>query len=169
MINKKTVWLYIELLILQKMAQSLSRLYVHLIFHIKNTSVKIRKTEKQRVYAYMGTVIKSNGSLPIVINGTDDHVHVLCVMSKNIALSKLAEEIKRHSSRWIKTIDDYYQRFAWQGGYAGFSVSPSIHAKTRQYIEDQEGHHRKMTFKEEYLLFLKEYGIEYNEKYLWTD
>jgi hypothetical protein len=90
-------------------------------------------------------------------------------MSKNIALAKLTEEIKRHSSRWIKTIGSQYKDFNWQGGYAGFSVSQSLHEKTKQYIFQQEEHHKKMTFKEELILFLNEYGIEYDERYLWTD
>ena len=152
------------------MAQSLSKLYVHIIYHIKNNSqVIIRKQEKEKLYAYMGSIINDNESIPIKINGVEDHVHILCVMSKNISLAKLVEEIKRHSSRWIKTIDPYYTQFAWQGGYGGFSVSPSLHDKTKRYIENQEEHHKKMSFKEEYLLFLKEYGIEYDEKYLWMD
>lgn len=151
------------------MAQSLSKLYVHLIYHIKNSSVLVRDEEKQQLYAYIGSVLKSNESIPIVINGTHDHVHILCVMSKNIALAKLVEEVKRHSSRWIKTLDNYYSEFAWQGGYGGFSVSPSIHDKTKRYIENQKHHHKKMTFQEEYLKFLKEYGIDYNEQYLWSD
>jgi hypothetical protein len=90
-------------------------------------------------------------------------------MSKNIALARLTEEIKRHSSRWIKTKGPYYNQFAWQGGYAGFSVSQSLHDKTKLYIQNQEEHHKKMTFKEELMAFLKEYGIEYDERYLWTD
>jgi len=90
-------------------------------------------------------------------------------MSKNIALSKLVEEIKRHSSRWIKTKGEQYRQFAWQGSYGAFSVSSSLHDKTKRYIENQENHHKKMTFKDEYLLFLKEYGINYKEQYLWTD
>ena len=151
------------------MAQSLSKLYVHIIFHIKNNSCTIRKQEKQELYAYMGSIIKDNESIPILINGVKDHVHILCVMSKNIALAKLVEEIKRHSSRWIKTKDSHYAKFAWQGGYGGFSVSPSLHDKTKHYIENQEEHHKKRTFKEEYILFLKEYEIEYNEKYLWNN
>lgn len=129
----------------------------------------------------MGAIIKDNNSIPIIINGVEDHVHVFCVMSKNIALSKLVEEIKRHSSRWIKTRGLYYRQFFWQaclpqgssarrqGGYGGFSVSPSLHAKTREYIKNQESHHKKSSFKEEYLLFLKEYGVDYDENYLWTD
>ncbi len=117
----------------------------------------------------MGAIIKDNDSIPVLINGTNDHIHILCVMSKNVALAKLVEEIKRHSSRWIKTVDHHYKQFAWQGGYAGFSVSQSLHEKTRHYIEIQEEHHKKMTFKEELIAFLKEYGIEYDERFLWSD
>ncbi len=151
------------------MAQSLSKIYIHLVFHIKKNSPAIREEHKNDLYAYMGSVIKSNDSIPIIINGTADHVHILCVMSKNISLAKLTEEIKRHSSRWIKTLDPHYTKFAWQGGYAGFSVSQSIHDKTKQYIANQEEHHKKFTFKEELISFLKEYGVEYNEAYLFED
>lgn len=151
------------------MAQSLSKLYVHLIFHSKNTSVSIRNEDKDDLYAYMGSIIKDNQSIPILINGTKDHIHILCVLYKNIALAKLTEEIKRRSNRWIKTVRQNYNQFAWQGGYAGFSVSQSLHEKTKQYIFLQEEHHKKMTFNEELILFLKEYGIEYDERYLWTD
>ncbi len=151
------------------MSQSLSKLFVHLVFHIKNKNIPIGDEVKPDLFAYMGAVIKDNASIPIIINGTHDHVHVLCIMSKNIALAKLVEEIKRHSSRWIKTRGQQYKGFAWQGGYAGFSVSPSLHDKTRDYIMNQEKHHKKMTFKEELIMFLKEYGIDYNEKYLWDD
>ncbi|NDV46912.1 transposase [Paludibacter sp. 221] len=151
------------------MAQSLSKLYIHVVFHIKTESVRIRKEDKSDLYAYIGAIIKDKDSIPILINGTDDHLHILCVMSKNITLSKLVEEIKGNSSRWIKRFNSYYKDFAWQGGYGGFSVSPSLHDKTKRYIENQEEHHKKMTFREEYLMFLKEYGIEYNEQHLWTD
>ena len=151
------------------MSQTLSKIFVHIIFHIKNGSVEIDKIVSNELYAYMGAIIKDNESIPILINGTGDHVHILCVMSKNIALSKLVEEIKRHSSRWIKTKGEKYRQFAWQGGYGAFSVSSSLHDKTKRYIENQEDHHKKVTFKDEYLLFLKEYGINYNEQYLWTN
>ena len=77
-----------------------------------------------------------------MINGVEDHIHILCIMSKNIALAKFVEEIKRHSSRWIKTKGDHYTKFAWQGGYGGFSVGPSLHDKTKQYIKNQENHHQ---------------------------
>ena len=151
------------------MSQSLSKLYIHLVFRIKATSVPIRKEEMKKLFAYMGAIIKDNDSIPIIINGIEDHVHILCIMSKNIALSKLAEEVKRHSSRWIKTQDVYYKKFAWQGGYGGFSVSQSVHNRTKKYIENQEEHHSKKTFEKEYLAFLKKYNVNYNENYLWTD
>lgn len=151
------------------MAQSLSKLYVHLIYHIKTTSVTIRQKDEKRLYAYIGSIIKTNESIPIIINGIEDHIHILFVMSKNIALSKIVEEIKRNSSRWIKDIDNHYENFAWQGGYGGFSVSPSLHDKTKRYIQNQKAHHKKISFQDEYLMFLKEYGIDYNEQYVWND
>jgi len=151
------------------MAQSLSKLYVHLIFHVKSTSVRIINKDKKELYAYIGSIIKDNGCIPVMINGTEDHIHVLLVLSKNISLAKLVEEIKRHSSRWIKKLDPQYKTFAWQGGYAGFSVSPSVHDKTKYYILNQEKHHKKMSFNEELVAFLNEYKIEYNNQYLWTD
>lgn len=117
----------------------------------------------------IGAIIKNNESIPITINGMEDHLHVLCVISKNISLAKLLEEIKRNSSRWIKTFDPYYKNFAWQGGYGAFSVSASMHDKTKAYIEHQEEHHKKITFHEEYKLFLNEFHINYDERYLWTD
>ena len=151
------------------MAQSLSKLYVYLIYHIKTTSVTIRQEDEKRLYAYIGSIIKTNESIPIIINGIEDHIHILFVMSKNIALSKIVEEIKRNSSRWIKDIDNHYKNFAWQGGYGGFSVSPSLHDKTKRYIQNQKAHHKKTSFQEEYIMFLKEYGIDYNEQYVWND
>ena len=151
------------------MGQSLSKLYLHIIFYIKTKSAKIRPQEKPDLCAYIASIIKDRQSIPIIINGTENHLHILCVMSKNIALADFMEDIKKYSSRWIKTKNDSYKSFAWQGGYAGFSVSPSLQEKTRNYIERQEEHHKKLSFQEEYLLFLKEYGIDYNEDFLWRD
>ena len=151
------------------MAQSLSKLYVHIIFHIKYNSPKIREQEEKELYAYIGSIIKDNQSIPVIINGVKDHIHILLVLSKNISLSKIVEEIKRHSSRWIKTKDNYYSKFAWQGGYGAFSVSQSLYNKTKNYIKSQKDHHKKMDFKKEYLLFLKEYDVDFDERYLWTD
>jgi putative transposase len=148
------------------MSQSLSKLYVHITFHVKRESARMRKEERASLFAYMGSVLNSIECTPIKINGVDDHVHILCVLSKNIALSKLVEDVKRHSSRWIKTLAPYYKTFAWQGGYGGFSVSPSMISKTSQYIENQEEHHKKVTYREECISFFKAYGIEFDLKFL---
>ncbi|MEI7595488.1 MAG: transposase, partial [Bacteroidota bacterium] len=113
------------------MSQSLSKLFVHIVFHTKYNENTIRNNDKNDLYAYMGSIIKDTESIPILINGIENHVHILCVMSKNISLAKLVEEIKKHSSRWIKTKDVHYANFAWQGGYGGFSVSPSLQEKTK--------------------------------------
>lgn len=151
------------------MSQSLSKLHLHLIFRVKKKSVHIKPQDSPDFFAYIGSIIKANGSIPIVINGPGDHIHILCVMSKNISLAKLVEEINHHSSRWIKTRGLHYQNFAWQGGYDGFSVSPSIHDQVKRYIQNQLEHHRKKTFTEELVEFLVKHNIEYNEQYLWTD
>lgn len=151
------------------MSQSLSKLYIHATFHIKYNSVPIRKQEWTELYAYIGQVLKSLCCVPIKIGGVENHIHILCVMSKNIALSKLMEDVKRHSSRWIKTKDLYYKDFAWQGGYGCFSVSQSRVERTIRYIAEQEEHHRKQDHKQEYLAFLQKYEVDYNENYLFTD
>ena len=151
------------------MAQSLSKLYIHIIFHIKSNSVAIREEDESKLYAYIGSIIKSNQSIPIIINGTHNHLHIFLILSKNISLSKMVEEIKKHSSRWIKSQSGYYTNFSWQNGYMGISVSPSIAEKTKKYISNQKEHHKKMNFREEYLMFLKKYEIEFNNDFLWTD
>ena len=107
------------------MPQSLSKLYVHIVFHIKNNDVLIRAEDEKELYSYIGGIIKANESFPIKINGTENHLHILTTMSKNLSLAKFVEEIKRNRSRWIKSKGEHYQFFAWQGGYAGYSVSQS--------------------------------------------
>ena len=150
------------------MSQSLSKLYVRLIFHVKNNICLIRQVDEEELYAYIGSLVKLSKSIPVCINGTGDHIHVLCIISKNVSLADLLEDIKRNSSRWIKTKGIYYNDFAWQGGYSGYSVSQSKVEIVERYIQNQKEHHKHQTFKEEYLQFLKENGVEYDEKYLWT-
>jgi len=115
----------------------------------------------------MASILQLNDCRLMQIGGMPDHIHILCVLSRKITIAKLVEEIKRNSSRWLAQVHPYYERFYWQGGYGAFSVSPSVCNKTIEYIKNQAIHHKSTTFKEEYILFLKEYGIEYDEKYLW--
>jgi REP element-mobilizing transposase RayT len=123
---------------------------------------------EKELYAYIGGVLKTLQCVPICINGIENHIHILCILSKNIALAELLEQIKGSSSKWIKTKGAEYINFAWQGGYGGFSVSQSKAEVVKHYIENQKEHHKAVSFKEEYTQFLKEYEIEYNEDYLWS-
>lgn len=151
------------------MSHSLSKLCVHIVFHTKYNQDLIDAEIEAELYAFIGGVIKENQSIPIKINGIENHIHILAIMSKNIALSKFVEEIKRKSSRWIKTKGEKYRNFAWQGGYGGFSVCDSSLNRLILYIANQKVHHKKITFQEEYENYLKEHNIEYDERYLWSD
>ena len=151
------------------MAQSLCKLYIHLIFHIKTTSPIIRDTDLERVHSYIGQLVNTTGCTEIRAGGIGDHIHLLFMLSKDAALSHVVEEIKRNSSRWIKTIAPYYRVFAWQSGYAAFSVSQSVVDKTISYINNQREHHKKKSFIDEYRNFLKLYNIEYDENYVFRD
>ena len=105
----------------------------------------------------------------IQVGGIGDHVHILFLLSKNVSISHVVEEVKRNSSRWIKSIAPHYAKFEWQGGYAAFSVSRSVVDKTLQYINNQREHHAKRSFRDEYIDFLKLYDIDYDEKYVFAD
>ncbi len=151
------------------MPQSLSKVYLHLIFHIKTTSVRMMEKDWEHIHAYMACVLNDMGCNSICVGGTDDHVHILFLLSRNTTISKAVEDVKRHSSRWIKTLAPSYAKFEWQGGYGMFSVSQSVVNNVVKYIKNQKVHHRKMTFAEEYALFLNEYGVEYDERYVFRD
>ncbi|MBO7477215.1 MAG: transposase [Salinivirgaceae bacterium] len=151
------------------MPQSLSKIYLHIVFHIKTTSPQIDEAHLERVHSYIGQLVNSTGCSVIRVGGIGDHVHVLCLLSRNETVSHLVEEIKRNSSRWIKTLGQEYECFAWQGGYAVFSVSESLINKTIEYVINQKEHHKKLSFKEEYIQFLKLYNIDYDERYVFED
>ena len=149
------------------MAQSFSQIFVHAVFSTKKRYPFIKAEIESELFAYMGDSIKRLKGIPILINGIANHVHVFSTLPKLITVPKLIEELKRNSSRWIKSKGVSYQRFAWQNGYGAFSVSPSKKETVINYIANQKVHHKKMTFEEEYLKFLEEYGIDYDERYLW--
>lgn len=117
--------------------------------------------------AYIGGICKNLECTPIIINGHEDHIHILCFLSRKISLMKLVEETKSHSSKWIKTKGEKYSIFYWQSGYGAFSVNPKEIEIVKTYILNQEEHHTKKTFQQEYISFLKNYNTEYDEKYLW--
>ena len=103
----------------------------------------------------------------VKIGGYTDHVHILCLLSKKITLMKLLEEVKSHSSKWMKTKGPELKNFYWQDGYGAFSVNPSQIDRVIAYIENQNEHHRKKTSQDEYRAFLKKYKVEFDERYVW--
>ena len=149
------------------MAQSLSKVYVHITFSTKNRYPFIDKTIEQELWAYLGSVCKVLECNPIRVGGYNDHVHICCLLSKKIPQTKLLEEVKKKSSLWIKSKGERYQQFYWQDGYGIFSVNPSELDKVVEYIDNQHEHHRKRSFQEELLAFLKKYKVKYDERYLW--
>jgi len=151
------------------MAQSLAQVYIHLVFHTKYNSVTIREDDLPELFAYIDGIIVNKNSMVIQIGGVPNHIHILCTLPRTISMADFVEDIKKCSSKWIKTLSPYYSKFAWQGGYAIFSVSASQVQKVKDYVTNQKEHHRKKTFQEEYEAFLQAYNIEYNPEYVFKD
>ncbi len=149
------------------MPQSIAYNYLHITFSTKYRVPMIDEAIEEELFKYIGGICKNLECNPIKVGGYRDHIHILCVLSRKIALMKLLEEIKSHSSKWIKTKGDQYKNFYWQRGYGSFSVNPAEIDVVIRYIENQAEHHKKRTFQDEYIAFLKKYNAEYDERYLW--
>ncbi|WP_124642287.1 IS200/IS605 family transposase [Amniculibacterium aquaticum] len=149
------------------MGQSLNKIYVHLVFSTKNRQPVIDDFIKDELFSYLGGICRNLECNPIQVGGYKDHVHILCLLSKKIALMKLLEEIKSNSSKWIKTKGTEFKDFYWQNGYGAFLVNPTEIEIVKKYIINQKEYHQKRSFQEEYLAFLNKYNVEYDEKYLW--
>jgi len=149
------------------MGQSLSKVYVHITFSTKNRIELIDKSIEDRLFDYLGGICKGLNCNPVQVGGYRNHVHILCLLDKQVTQSKLLEEVKKQSSKWIKTIGSQYSNFYWQRGYGIFSVNPKQVDVVTNYIQNQEQHHQKKTFQDEFRAFLKKYEIEYDERYVW--
>ena len=149
------------------MGQSLVKNYIHLVFSTKHREALIHPPIETELHAYLGSVCNNLGCTVIIVGGYTDHIHILCMLSKKIALMKLMEELKSHSSKWIKTKGAGYENFYWQDGYGAFSVNPSEVDNVIAYIANQHEHHNKKNFQDEYRAYLKKYDVEYDEKYVW--
>jgi REP element-mobilizing transposase RayT len=130
------------------MGQSLVKNYIHLVFSTKYREPLIYEPVETELYAYLAGICKNLECQPIKIGGYTDHVHILCMLSKKIALMKLLEEVKCHSSKWIKTMGDDYKNFYWQDGYGAFSVNYKGVHRVIDYIANQKAHHSKKYFSE---------------------
>jgi len=149
------------------MPQSLHVLSAHIIFSTKRHHPWLTSNVRERVWAYQSRILQNLECSSITIGGVADHVHVLGNLTKRFPTAKVLEILKKDSSKFVKTLDSSLGDFHWQDGYGLFSVSPSHFDPVRKYILNQEEHHKRETFQEEYLRILKRYRAAYDERYLW--
>lgn len=146
------------------MAHTYTDLLVHIIFSTKDRAPSLDTELRRDTHAYIGGIVREMKAKAVAVGGIADHVHVLTWLPPTISTSDALRIIKTNSSGWLRGKGN--ETFAWQPGYAAFSVSRSNLSAVADYIERQEEHHRKMTFQEEYVLFLKRHGVEYDERYV---
>ena len=150
------------------MPQSLSAVYIHLIFSTKDRTPFLQDSDlRTETHAYLGGISKKLECPPLITGGTADHIHLLARLGRTVTQANWLKELKRVSSGWVKEQNERLAKFAWQAGYGTFSVSASNVEKVRTYIAGQEEHHRRVSFQEEYREFLRRYGIEWDERYVW--
>jgi putative transposase len=149
------------------MPQSLSYLLIHVVFSTKDRTPALDTSVRPALHAYLGTAARNADCECYRLGGVADHVHLAIRISRTITIAKLVENLKTSSSKWLKTQSPTLAGFAWQRGYGAFSVGPSDLEALRGYIDTQEEHHRTRTFQEEYRAFLKRYGVDYDERYIW--
>jgi REP element-mobilizing transposase RayT len=143
-------------------------MYIHLVFGTKGRYPFIKEECEERLHAYMSGILKNMESPAIIINSVPDHAHILFRLSKNYALAKVVELVKKESSKWMKTIVHGDKNFTWQIGYGAFSVSSSALETVKKYIRNQKQHHCVQSFQEEIEEYVKHYDIiEYDPKYFW--
>jgi REP element-mobilizing transposase RayT len=149
------------------MPQSLSKVILHIIFSTKDRQPWLDSGVRPRVHAYLATICRDLGGELVHVGGVADHVHIVTTLPRTVAQAQLVEQIKKASSKWIKTLDAPYRGFFWQRGYGAFSVSPSQLGEVLRYVHAQQEHHRTRTFQEEYRDLLRKHGIDFDERYVW--
>lgn len=149
------------------MAQSLSNVLLHVVFSTKNRRPWINIEIEEELFKYIAGICRNLDCPCHKIGAADDHIHIACSLSRTTAISKLLEEIKTSSSKWIKTKGDRYKDFAWQNGYGAFSIGQSQLDDLRRYIGNQREHHRLISFQEEFRQLLAKYQVEFDERYVW--
>jgi REP element-mobilizing transposase RayT len=150
------------------MSQSVSRDFQHFVFSTKERATFLTDpTFRRKVHAYMAGACKNMESPPVVIGGVADHVHVFCRLSKNLSQAAFVRDLKRETTKWIKANNASLRDFRWQAGYGAFSVSPSHVDALARYIQNQEAHHRKLGFQDEFRRLCKKYGADLDERYAW--
>lgn len=151
------------------MANTYHQIYIHAVFSVKHRSALIEKSWSSKLFAVIGNLINESGSKTMIVNGTEDHVHCLIQMKPDTSISDVMKISKSKSSKWINENDFLKTRFEWQAGFGAFSCSQHEVAQVRHYIKNQEEHHRKFSFREEYLRCLKENNVDYDERYIFKE
>ena len=150
------------------MPQSLAKVLVHTVFSTKERRPLLRdKTLCEELHRYLGGILNYLNYHPVIVGGVEDHVHLLCALSRTCDAAAMVKEVKRGSSLWLKTKSAELKDFAWQSGYGIFSLGFSQVGTVRNYIAGQEEHHRQVSFQDEFRQLLQRYGIEFDERYVW--
>lgn len=150
------------------MANTYTQIHIHVVFAVQNRASLIGKEWQHRLYQYIIGIIQNHEHKVLAIGGANDHIHILFGFRPTQSLSALMQNVKRDSSDWINKTQLTKERFSWQEGYGAFSYSKSQLSKVIDYIEVQEEHHKKRTFSDEYKKILQDFGIEYNDKYIFV-
>jgi len=150
------------------MANTFTQIHIHAVFAVQNRISLINQSWQDRLYKYIIAIIQKHEHKVLSIGGMPDHIHILFGFRPTQALSVLVQEVKRDSSEWINKEKLVRGRFSWQEGYGAFSYSKSHVSKVANYIETQEKHHKKRSFLEEYKKILKDFDLEYDERYIFT-
>jgi len=149
------------------MAQSLARILVHLIFSTKDRVAALAPVVRPDLQAYLVGILSHLDCPCLEVGCVADHAHILFVLHRTLSPAEVVEEVKKGSSKWLKTRGPAMRNFHWQGGYGAFSVSPSSEGRVRKYILDQERHHKKITFQDEFRAFLRRHSVPFDERYVW--
>lgn len=150
------------------MPQSLSRIYLHIVFSTKDRQAFLHDSHlRKSLHAYIAGAMKQLDCIPVEIGGVEDHIHILCLLPRIRTVADVVKETKRVSTKWLQEQSITVQNFRWQSGYGVFSVSPSNVSAVINYIRSQEEHHRKVSFQDEYRAFLKKHAVDFDEKYVW--
>jgi len=151
------------------MTNTYTQIHIQFVFAVKYRKGLIGEEWKDELYKYITGIIKNNKHKLLIINGMPDHIHILIGMRPTQSVSDLMQDIKGDSSKWINGKKFMKEKFEWQEGYGAFSYGKSQIKNVITYIENQEKHHRKKTFKEEYIEFLQKFEIDYNEQFIFKD
>lgn len=139
---------------------------MHIVFSTKHRQPLIDESWRSQLHQYLGGTVRGMECVALEVGGVADHVHLLVSLHPKHSLADFLRGLKSNTSKWINESAFVRSRFEWQRGYGAFSVSQSQMEKVRQYIQNQEAHHHRMTFEEEFVMFLKAHGIAYDERYI---